>query len=72
MTKEEKRQNLIRKYAYSSSGERPAAGPGPGPGGRHGRGMAGGKPKDMKKTLRRLFTYISAYKLHLILGLFVC
>ena len=29
MTKEEKRQNLIRKYAYSSSGERPAAGPGP-------------------------------------------
>lgn len=70
MTKEEKRQNLIRKYAYSSSGERPAAGPGPGPGGRHGRGMAGGKPKDMKKTLRRLFTYISAYKLHLILGLF--
>jgi ATP-binding cassette subfamily B protein len=39
-------------------------GPGHGPGG-PGRGMPGGKPKNMKKTLGRLFSYISHNKLQL-------
>ena len=38
--------------------------PGHGPGG-PGRGMPGGKPKNMKKTLGRLFSYISHNKLQL-------
>ena len=37
---------------------------GPGGGGR-GRHMGGGKPKDMGKTVRRLLTYVSCYKLHI-------
>lgn len=36
-----------------------------GPGGGRGRNMGGGKPKDMGKTVKRLLTYVSCYKLHI-------
>ncbi|HCG36521.1 MAG TPA: multidrug ABC transporter ATP-binding protein [Clostridiales bacterium] len=36
-----------------------------GPGG-HGSGMSGGKPKNSKHTIRRLFSYISVYKFRFI------
>ena len=35
-----------------------------GPGG-HGRGMAGGKPKNAKKTLKRLLAYLGTDKVKL-------
>ncbi|MBQ7288163.1 MAG: ABC transporter ATP-binding protein [Clostridia bacterium] len=41
----------------------PAPGPKRGMGGR--QGMAGGKPKDTKKTIARLFAYVSKYKLRM-------
>lgn len=43
-------------------------GPG-GPGG-PGRGMAKGKPKDTKKTVKRLFSYVGQYKARLVAVLF--
>lgn len=46
-----------------SQGGPPMRGPGPGHGpGRHGRGMMGGKPKDTKKTIGRLLTYLGRDK----------
>ena len=47
--------------------------PGPGPGGKGNRAaaMAGGKPKDMKKTIGRLFSYISNQKWKLAI-VFLC
>ena len=56
-------ENLRKRYNSSASapgGMRP--GPkGPGP----GRGPAMGKPKDAKKTIARVFSYIRQYKLRL-------
>lgn len=50
---------------YSSATQKGMARPmGPGPG-RHGPRMKG-KPKDTKKTVKRLFHYVSAYKLRLL------
>lgn len=49
-----------------SQGNKPQGGPpagGHGPGGRgHGRGMMGGKPKETKKTIGRLLTYLGRDK----------
>ncbi len=43
-------------------------GRGPGPGGPRGRGMGmKGKPKELGKTVRRLLSYVSMYKLRLLL-----
>lgn len=44
---------------------------GPGPGGRQAAGMAGGKPKEIKKTLGRLLSYIAKDKWKLII-VFLC
>ncbi len=53
---------------YNSSAAMPGKGPGPGPGhgpGR-GRGPMGGKPKNAKKTIGRIFSYINEYKLRMV------
>ncbi len=61
--------------AYSSKNPGGPAGPG-GPGGGGPRGPGGGamrgksKPKNTKNTVKRLFSYISAYKVHMIFVLF--
>ncbi len=64
----------LRKQ-YSSSAKDPRGGMGPGPGrGGPGRGPGGrgpgGKPKNMKKTIGRLLSYIGKYKPVLILVFF--
>ncbi len=47
----------------SGKGGRPGMMKGPGPGGRRGMGgMSGGKPKNTKQTINRLFSYISHEK----------
>ncbi len=62
---QEKMERLQKKYAPRQGAEMPPMGKGPGrrgPGGHGGPGrpgMPGGKPKDMKKTIGRLFGYIS-------------
>lgn len=66
----------LKKRYNSSSSKAPngPAGPGgPGRGGPGGRGAmkASSKPKNTKQTIKRLFSYISAYKAHLLL-VFVC
>ncbi len=38
---------------------------GGGPGGPHGRGMAKGKPKNTKNTIKRMFKYVEEYKFRL-------
>ena len=52
---------------YNSHASKPAGrgpvGGGPGP---HARGM-GGKPKDAKKTIGRIFAYLGGYKKRLVL-----
>ena len=63
-------ENLRKRYNSSASapnGMRPGpGGHGPGPKGPGpGRGMATGKPKDAKKTVARIFSYIRQYKLRL-------
>ncbi len=53
-------------------GGRPAGGPGHGPGRGHGpggRGMMGGKPKETKKTIGRLLTYLGRDKGKIIVAL---
>ena len=66
MTHEEMQESLKRRY-----GKRVAAagrGPGGGPGGPGGRAMRAGKgkPKDYKKTVKRLVAYVAQEKLRLI------
>ena len=56
-------QDLAKRYNSSSALRGGPGGPGPGHG-PHARGN-GGKPKDTKKTVARLFSYISAYKFRL-------
>ena len=69
MTREERLEHLLKKYSYGGKQETKGPGPG-GPGGPHGpRGGMGGKPKNTKQTFKRLFSYISAYKGLLIVGL---
>lgn len=58
---------LQKQYARAEAPERAKRGPGPGgPGGKHGP-RASGKPKNMKKTVSRLLTYVGAYKGRLLL-----
>ena len=62
-------ENLRKRYNSSASvpmGGPGRPGPGPGPGrGPGGRGPAMGKPKDTKKTIARVFSYIRQYKARL-------
>lgn len=61
-------EDLSRQYNSSVSAGGPRGPMGGGPrGGRHG-GM-GGKPKDARKVVSRLFAYISAYKFRLLIVL---
>ena len=68
-------QDLQKQYARKVESGRGGFGPGPRPGGGHGpgghRNLGGGKPKNMKGTVSRIISYISAYKLQLIFVL-VC
>ncbi len=73
---EKQKERLIQKYARKEEPGKGTKGPGrggrPGPGGPGGpRGMAGGKPKDSKKTLTRLFSYIAGDKWKLVLVFFM-
>ncbi len=67
-------EQLQKQYSSSSkhgNEKRPMMGPGRGPGGPGGRGMGGGKPKQTKNTIKRLFTYFGKHWPKLILVL-VC
>ena len=78
--KQERLDYLIRKYEAKLNpsdeeemsgkpmGERKHGGPG-GPGGPGGRGMMGGKPKNTKATIKRLFSYIAKDKWKLLIVL---
>ena len=59
-------QKQYNKAAVAAKGGMPGRGPGRGPGGP--RGM-GGKPKNMKNTIKRLMGYVAKYKFLLILVL---
>ncbi|MDD6032293.1 MAG: ABC transporter ATP-binding protein [Oscillospiraceae bacterium] len=60
-------ENLAKRYNSASAQKMAMRGPGGpgrgpgGPGGPRSRGT-GGKPKDTGKTIKRLFSYVSAYK----------
>ena len=64
-------EELKKRYNSSSSKHKGPGGPGRGP----GRGPGGGamqsasKPKNTKQTIKRLFSYISAYKARMALVL---
>ena len=66
-------EELQKQYQYNPSQKGGmSAGPGRGPGrGGPGRGMMGGKPKDMKNTISRLLKYVGGYKA-LFVVVFVC
>ena len=57
-------EQLQKQYNSSSKHGGPKGGPGFGPRGR-GMGMKG-KPKNLKKTITRLLSYVGAYKLRLV------
>lgn len=64
-------EELQKQYNAKPKAQR-AGMPMPGPGGRRGPGgprgvRASGKPKNMKQTVSRLMSYLSAYKLRLLL-----
>ena len=59
---------LQKQYNSGSKNESLRGGPGGGP--PRGR-MAKGKPKELKKTVKRILSYVGAYKYRLIL-VFVC
>ncbi len=60
---EKRKERLIKKYERTV--EEPAKkGPGPGHGPRGGRG-SGGKPKNAKQTIKRLFSYLEKEKMKL-------
>jgi ATP-binding cassette subfamily B protein len=66
-------EQLQKQYnrGNSSFGKKGPAGPG-GPGGPRGRNMGmKGKPKEFKKTVSRLFSYVGKYKLRLVF-VFLC
>ncbi|MBP3411620.1 MAG: hypothetical protein J6M10_11600, partial [Clostridia bacterium] len=54
-------ENLRKRYNTRAEGPQSGRGPKHGP----GRGMAMGKPKDAKKTIARIFSYIREYKLRM-------
>ena len=64
----QKQYNSAARPGADMGGKRP--GPGPGPRGPMQRGMAGGKPKDMKKTVGRLLSYVGKDKALLLVVLF--
>ncbi len=66
-------QELQKRYQSTVKGPpRGPGGPGGGPGGGRGRPMGGGgKPKDTKRTLLRLFSYVRAYRF-LFIPVFLC
>lgn len=73
---QQKKEYYEKKYAAKlKPGDKEMAGMGPtrrpGPGPRGGRGMAMGKPKNMKRTVGRLISYISHEKLKLFI-VFLC
>ena len=73
---QQKKEYYEKKYAAKlKPGDKEMAGMGPmrrpGPGPRGGRGMAMGKPKNMKRTIGRLISYISHEKLKLFI-VFLC
>ena len=53
---ERKAQRLAKKYAYAASPNKQRGGP------RGRRGMMGGKPKNAKDTIKRLFYYMGRDK----------
>ena len=56
-------ENLQKRYNFSAV---PGTGPkGPQPGGKHAPKGMGGKPKNTKKILGRVFSYINEYKLRM-------
>ena len=59
-------EKLQQRYNTSSKGPEK----GPVPGGRHAPKGMGGKPKDTKKTLGRIFSYINEYKLRMVAVVF--
>lgn len=65
--KDEKKEKLLKKYASLGQTGGPGGGMrmGPGPGGRNRMRMASGKPKSMKGSIKRLFSYVGpdAYKM---------
>lgn len=63
-------QKQYKSTSVKEKGGMPGGGPRPGgPGGR-GRGMGGGKPKNMKNTVGRLLSYLKDYKFRLIAVIF--
>lgn len=69
-------EELKKRYNSSSSnfasGQAPGRGHGRGPGGPGGRGAMhySSRPKDTKATIKRLFSYISAFKARMVIVLF--
>lgn len=69
---ERRRERLVKKYANAAVDQPKKGMPGPGRGPGRGRNMGpGGKPKNAKETLKRLFGYLRKDKWKLIL-VFVC
>ncbi len=64
-------ESLQKQYARQVADQRRGPGGPGGPGGRRGGPRATGKPKNTKKTVRRLLSYVGKYKGRLILVL-VC
>ena len=69
-------ENLRKRYNTSASAPMGGPGHGPGPGGPGpgrgpgGRGPAMGKPKDTRKTIGRIFSYIRQYRARMVAVLF--
>ena len=59
-------ENLQARYNTHAQ----AGMPGKGPGGPGKNRLASGKPKDAKKTIARIFSYVGMYKLRLIAAVF--
>ena len=59
---------LQKQYHSSAKPGKPMGGPGGGPRGRGPQGP-GGKPKNMKKTVGRLLSYVGKYRILLVLVL---
>ena len=60
-------ESLRRIYSRSAPTQRGMIGPGPRGG--HGRGFGGSRPKNTRQTLKRIFSYLSAYKVHFIFAI---
>ena len=63
-------QQLQKQYNSSDKNQKPVImGPGPGGRGRNGHGR-GGKPKNLRNTVKRILSYVGKYKFRLILVFF--